>query len=760
MANPKTENLGLDLVDRSSPASTYLNLQTNLDDNWERIDAQLGVQIQDRHVEPVAVTAGAQVVQGGNSPAIAWPSVEGRTLVNLIGDAGGCDSLNRWLSFNATLSLDPANKVSGANGLRVIISATTGVGYVEQIPIKAGKYYVIIGMVKNGTASGARVNLFGTTGVTGASIITDTTKFVPVVVKAAPTADAAPNIEAYVAGTSGQYAYFDEFRFYEISADEYAALDTMTPDQIAAKYPYVGTGIHGITNPTFEVVQDNLLPPFSEWEYRSPSVFKIGSPYKLEYTSISGNTNESVLYDIPAIAGETYTLRVKNTGSANRNIIQARDAMDYTIAANSNPIASADADHVTSLTMPAGTTRVRVWLYGGAAGATAFEDPVLIRGTATPTFKPQTKTRINALTTLRSTTDGSVNDELLTVDGNMKRLKRFEHVVLGGSFSFTSPTSYSGFKSVRLDIGLTSKPTRWIATKYDGKALITDDTNADVMADILDFHPAGTLYLTIANIDSGWGGSYAPTTDEIKAFFNGWRMFTQGQNPVNNSSNYNGTGVKMFVSNVDRTTVSSVGTFVVPPASEVSSGWKPYQLQYQLATPVIKDVYTQGDAVVERGDNYVNVSSTNVPIVNAELSFADAQYSAIKDMALALAKRQSNEVVLWSGSVDTVGTGILLSDELSNYVQIEIRYFAYNRTRAKVWRINETTSVLLNETLIDSSLGNYWLYSGYMDVAKLNERTLTITGKLQWAWNGLTGNNASINPTNFFGVNRIIGIRR
>lgn len=42
MPNPKTNNLGLDLIDRTAPGTTYLNLQTNVDDNWEKIDAKFG----------------------------------------------------------------------------------------------------------------------------------------------------------------------------------------------------------------------------------------------------------------------------------------------------------------------------------------------------------------------------------------------------------------------------------------------------------------------------------------------------------------------------------------------------------------------------------------------------------------------------------------------------------------------------------------------------------------------------------------------
>jgi hypothetical protein len=637
MANPKTTNLGLDLIDRSAPASTYLNLQTNLDDNWVKIDQQLGVQILDKHAAPIPIAAGAQVVQGGNAPAIAGVEVDGRTWVNLLGDYGNFETATNGLATgwqtsyphgtNACINeLVSSPVMFGSKAQRVFrpSSSASGGGAYLRYPIQLapGNYLFAIWLrrtVGNSVAleignSSSFANTI--TGNYAHKTVSPGTSFALVHVKFNNPTNQVVYIKIGNGAGAGtdQEVIADGALLAELSAAEYTALDTMTPDQIAAKYPYVGTGIHGITNPTIEVVQDNMLPPFNEWTLSGTGV--ISEPYKMSMASSSSE------YYVPCLPNTTYTLSMTITGG--RFVIQQATSPN-----TSSLISGSTFDKSTSgsITITTGATaryfRVSVDMNSGS-GTFTFSNPKLELGSVATPFKPQSNSRMTALTTLRSTPDGSVKDKLEWVDGKAKKVKRLVHVVLDGSLAWVLGGDQTGFKRVAFTLSGVI-PSSVLVTKYDGKQLASGSTST--AADYAAHDGTSTMYLSVADSDSGWGESYTPTAEEIKAYFNGWKM-----NNGTFGTPFNGTGTKTWVAwnasnnNFPNTTMPTT----------VAALWNPYQLQYQLATPKLEDVYTQGYAVVERGDNYINVSGSGAPIVTAELSFADTHYSALKDVAAAV----------------------------------------------------------------------------------------------------------------------------
>ncbi|OMD19696.1 hypothetical protein BJP48_31635 [Paenibacillus odorifer] len=109
--------------------------------------------------------------------------------------------------------------------------------------------------------------------------------------------------------------------------------------------------------------------------------------------------------------------------------------------------------------------------------------------------------------------------------------------------------------------------------------------------------------MTIANSDSGWGDSYTPTTDEIKAYFNGWRMYNGASGVATNP--YNGTAgqTKGWVE------ILSAGNPVGVLPTTIPSGWTPYQLLYRLASPITETVQEDGSLSLLEGDNFIEVGS-------------------------------------------------------------------------------------------------------------------------------------------------------
>ncbi|KEQ25588.1 hypothetical protein [Paenibacillus tyrfis] len=60
MANPKTPNLQLNKVDRSSPSTTYFDTKSLIDENMELIDANVALKkdvnaVREDHTKPLVI---------------------------------------------------------------------------------------------------------------------------------------------------------------------------------------------------------------------------------------------------------------------------------------------------------------------------------------------------------------------------------------------------------------------------------------------------------------------------------------------------------------------------------------------------------------------------------------------------------------------------------------------------------------------------------------------------------------------------------
>jgi hypothetical protein len=144
---------------------------------------------------------------------------------------------------------------------------------------------------------------------------------------------------------------------------------------------------------------------------------------------------------------------------------------------------------------------------------------------------------------------GAVSDEL--VGNKVKRM--FEEVVLDGSLTPAFIADDSGYKIIAIpikDIDLTLGLGGIVAflQKYDGKILKRETSSLGTkgfdtfaIGDYTSSISGGEVVIAIADTDSGWGESYTPTADEIKAYFYGWKMRNQ-----NDTNPYNGTGTKAW----------------------------------------------------------------------------------------------------------------------------------------------------------------------------------------------------------------------
>lgn len=201
-----------------------------------------------------------------------------------------------------------------------------------------------------------------------------------------------------------------------------------------------------------------------------------------------------------------------------------------------------------------------------------------------------------------------VKDELFRdTDGKLKKRVRFKEVVLDGSLGWLFDWDGAGYKGVRLPGVLTGTNLYHKVSKHNGKTISSSLTNQKASMTGADWSAIDNslLYLMIADTDSGWGESYTPTADEIKAYFYGWYMSIQGT-----GTPYNGTGNKQW-NQINPATggfIPNTGTPTLPTILSPSFTTNDcYKLVYQLATERVEEVSTSGQVMLSEGDNTVSV---------------------------------------------------------------------------------------------------------------------------------------------------------
>ncbi|UNA01498.1 minor tail protein [Bacillus phage vB_BcgM] len=172
------------------------------------------------------------------------------------------------------------------------------------------------------------------------------------------------------------------------------------------------------------------------------------------------------------------------------------------------------------------------------------------------------------------------------------RIKKVQ-VERGNFATMWTPASLQTFKRVRAD-GATYAAiihASEVIVKHDGKLLVRDGNTQE--SDTMGANATnGTLYVAIADTDSGWGDAYTPTEEEIKAYFAGWRMCNGqfGGQYVSGGKVWYPHGDK----NLDR---AATGRSTAPTdnsPSFVDKTARPYQFLYRLVDPIQDEVSFDG----------------------------------------------------------------------------------------------------------------------------------------------------------------------
>lgn len=608
MASEKTPNLGLNQIDRSSPKTTYFDLEKYLDQNWRAVDDFAGdvndgvnaikKRLDTTERKEVTLEPGVQIVHAEKAAPFSLTGLSGRTLVNLAGgDWGASKTLSRFGRFQSALNIDVTKSIVGGGSLKITSELANAIadGFGNTTTtIKAGRKYIALGNLYNEFATNMSIVIQGTSA--SSPWVTSKNKWEFTYVAFSTSVD-VNNTQAMArlnVTAAGQVGYADALRLYEISDAEYTALANMTPEQIASKYPYVDS-VTPVRNSYAIRYGENLAPhSFYSWDA------KVGTPViKDDQSVVVSSSNIMICSVYPLVPGQTYTVSAQSSGATGRIHVNTQNET----AVIGNVTGSGLLSY--TFTVPTGTKGVVIRLLGTSTADVSISDIMLNIGNTAKPFKPREDSMLALQTDLYADpVTGANADAVFERDGQYFKSKKWRSLVLDGSLNWViGDTTSTGLRQVKV-VGLVSSAVAasgW-ATKYDGKIIPQGSTGST--ADTNAVTGAGDFYISVPVADSGWGDGYTPTADEIKAYFMGWTMgsgsgatFTQPYT----------SGEKRWRGIIGDT---GPGNPVLPTSIyPISTGWTPYELVYQLATPTVEPIVSEGQLSFVEGDNQVEVGT-------------------------------------------------------------------------------------------------------------------------------------------------------
>ncbi|WP_096199523.1 hypothetical protein [Bacillus sp. FJAT-45350] len=361
----------------------------------------------------------------------------------------------------------------------------------------------------------------------------------------------------------------------------------------------------------------NLIPPFTSREWAKHANATVSADGRTLTLVVSDSTNTSNGYWLSVKPNTSYIIS-GHTNNNNALIGVFDDAGGFARITNGGYISGENGKRIIT-TGDISRIRITTQNNGLANGTFTFSDLMLTEGTEQHDFVQGVQHTTGVYVT-NETNDtyqyfarDSKGDVLRLADGeyieNGRKWKEIERIELDGSEDWKLPQKFTGYTIVRIDLP-NAIDYEGTVVKYDGKVIDSFLSSSDSWNSDKARVTGGVFYLAISNTDSGWGDNYTPTADEIKAYFMRWRMYTDGQS---NGGTYNGTGNKAWypLAILGDAWNSSARRTVVPiePYEVKTDKWKPYQLHYKLATPYWEEITTEGQVVLEEGENHVTLGS-------------------------------------------------------------------------------------------------------------------------------------------------------
>ncbi|WP_437831565.1 hypothetical protein ACQRXC_08135 [Niallia taxi] len=387
---------------------------------------------------------------------------------------------------------------------------------------------------------------------------------------------------------SGATLHAPRLPLYEVTKEHYdAALVTWNEEEILRRYPSV-EGVQHIQNPYIIAEGENLLPPFSEWSALN-SAATVLEPYKVELNATTAYAHSYSPTRL-VVPGGTLTLTGEVDNAAGYYTLEVYDKNGNAIGAYS----------VTQgpIKLPANAYSARVRFTNGPSVSKMVFSNVMLTYSSQKPFIPRNPSHLFIEEKLGAI--GSIKDILYEQDNKMLIRKMIEKdYVADGSLAWIYRPSESGpnYKTFAGPIAYTANAVAAIFTKYNGVLMKYTSANVTLSApDIGYVNNIKELKITVSNTESGFAETYSPLVDEMRAYFNGWKVKSADANNKPTA----------WVSLVDGTDAPTQTLAYV--SANKAAGYIPYKVSYTLANPVTLEVKTDG-AISLNGVTEIEVGS-------------------------------------------------------------------------------------------------------------------------------------------------------
>jgi hypothetical protein len=518
--------------------------------------------------------------------------LQGRTVANILPDAvAGCESNTGWTASSGTIATDSSNEFEGTNCLKATLGGTTDTYDYDILPmLTAGRYYLLCGRIKNGNATNIKLGLETDDQDLSTSVVTATTYNRVGVVIAPTDFDAASSavLRITVTGTAGQYVFFDTLMLVDITSAEYA----LGASALLTKYPY-HRDIKGSDKCRVLSVGKNLFDKRTVlWGYsrNSSGALAVTTGYACsDYIKVEPNT---VYVDGLAEYVQFFDI--------NKNFISRILSTNFTTPAN-------------CVYLTVNTTQASLDTYQLEKGSTAT------------TYEPYTETTALSPVTLRSVSD-TIYDKFDALTG--LHTKNVSDVVTlsGNAYTWAYDADASGYKSVKVLLSLSFVNYKALLFKYNNKSITVRTTDSLTASDqmILKLLGGSDFYLTISDTDTGWEEAWTSGTSFtgltwgglIKAYMNGWKLTTADVDVANCVWTGITSGTVKNAGAADYTHVTTT----------IDTGFTPYRMYYQLATPVETQYYPNSLKSYPSGTIYVEPFVEETGYYGASIIIADSSY--------------------------------------------------------------------------------------------------------------------------------------
>lgn len=433
-------------------------------------------------------------------------NVKGKTLLNTLGRNGNFDTNVTVTGFfnAATASVLTSEGVDNSGCLQIKLAQASGTaGLYNPLALTDGKYYLAVAMVKNVTTTNCSIGIEGAYG----NLVTDKSNYKPVFLRfTGSQVGGSTRIGIFAQGAVNNTALMDRLRVYEITAEENTTIDTMTPEQVDTKYPYVES-VQPVKNPYIIRYGANLMPPLYEWIVTKGPLDKVSliKPYELYaesgdnygvYLKITVNCASNTSYRFNSDAGMAYI----------EPSVVMYDNNDIAVGATGNMPGAP----TFKFTTPANAVRLEITIR--LLGATTFKNPTLTIGNDIKPFKPREDSMLALQTDLYADPLTGLNyDEVFEEDNQYFKITKWKKIIFDQNYQYSYYNSYSGGKCVRLnyDIADRDKTVYPFVTKYNGSILSSGSPSQAVDQYSSGDWGAGNngpvLGIGVSNTESGWG---------------------------------------------------------------------------------------------------------------------------------------------------------------------------------------------------------------------------------------------------------------